>query len=75
MERRKQWVKVNDTEILFQILLSGVPEGSIVDPILLNIFINDLLFFINEAGLVNFPDDNTIYDDNQIFVSMDDCSI
>ena len=50
-------------------------EGSIVDPILLNIFINDLLFFINDAGLANFPDDNTIYGDNQIFVSMDDCSI
>ena len=52
-----------------------LPEGSIVDPILLNIFINKLLLFINEAGLANFPDDHTIYGDNQIFVSMLDCSI
>ena len=61
MKRRKQGVKINDTESLFKILLSGVPQGSILGPILFNIFINDLLFFINEAKLANFADDNTIY--------------
>ena len=33
----------------------------IVGPILSNIFINDLLFFVNEAKLSNFADDDTIY--------------
>ena len=61
MKRRKQGVKINDTESLFKILLSGVPQGSILGPILFNIFINDLLFFKNEAKLANFADDNTIY--------------
>ena len=36
-------------------------EESILSSILLIIFINDLLFFINEAKLANFADDNTIY--------------
>ena len=61
LKRRKQGVKINDNEIIFQILLSGVPQGSILCPILFNIFKNDLLLFINEVELANFADDTTIY--------------
>ena len=60
LKRRKQSVKIYDTESFFQIILSGVPQGSILGPILVNLFINDLLFLIKEAQLVNFVDDNTI---------------
>ena len=54
-------MKLNVTESLFKILLSEVPEGSILGPILFSIFINNLLFFTNEGKLVYFADDNTIY--------------
>ena len=37
MKRRKQGVKINDTESLFKTLLSRVPQRSILDPILFNI--------------------------------------
>ena len=60
MKRRNQGIKIKDTESLFKILLWRVPQRSILDPILLSIFINGLLFFVNEEKSENFADDNTI---------------
>ena len=40
LKPRKQSVKLNDTESVFQILLLGVPQGFILGPTLLYIFIN-----------------------------------
>ena len=60
LKRRKQSVKINNIFSSFQVLLSGVPQGSILGPILFNLFINDMFLWIENAELDNFADDNTI---------------
>ena len=42
LKHRKQSMNINNAHSMFQILLSGVPQESILRPLLLNIFINDL---------------------------------
>ena len=59
LKDRKQAVKIKGIRSLFQLIKSGVPQGSILGPILFNIFINDL-YLVLQKDLHNFADDNTI---------------
>ena len=56
---RKHRTKVNNRFSKWQSIISGVPEGSILGPLLFNIYMNDIFLFVIEEGLANYADDNT----------------
>ena len=61
LSNRKQRIQINNVFSSWTNLRLGVSQGSDLGPLIFNIYLNDLLFFLKDVGICNFDDDTTTY--------------
>ena len=57
--KKRQRVKINNIYSAWREILFRVPQGYILGPISVNIFLCDLFLFVPDIGIANYADDNT----------------
>ena len=61
LSNRQQKTKINNAFSCYSEIIYGVPQGSILGPLLFNIYISDIFFDIIECDIASYADDNTQY--------------
>ena len=60
LSNRKQRVKINETFSSWKDIEFGVPQGSILGPLLFNIHLCDVFYFLEDLDIASYADDTTI---------------
>ena len=58
---KKHRTKVGSSYSIWSEVCWGTPQGSISIPLLLNIFIKNISFFVEKSEISSFADENTTY--------------
>ena len=61
LSNRKQYVQLSDVRSSVRSITIGVPQGSILGPLLFNIFINDIVKSSTKFNFILYADDTTLH--------------
>ena len=61
LTNRYQRVKINNSYSLWSLIKHGATQGSILGPILFNVYLCDMFFMVDSIDIASYTDDNTPY--------------
>lgn len=61
LKDRKQFVQINNTKSKYCNIACGVPQGSVLGPVLFLLYVNDIVHASNSLKCILFADDTTLF--------------
>ena len=61
LKNRWHTTKINSEYSTWKELIVGVPQRSVLGPLLFHIYLNDLFFILEETESINYADDTNLY--------------
>ena len=61
LTNRRQRVRMNLNYSTWSEIITGVPQGDILGPLVFNVYLSDYFLFIEESYVANYADNNSAY--------------